>query len=443
MSASSTMEKITLTHFQRLGVVAVCVLASLPAAALTPTGVWTDGATSGGLADAHRLGAGALLGNGQIVAAGGLSLLGFGTKTAERYNPATQSWSSTAAMAHSRWSFDAIALNNGKALFAGGSNAFLDLLGSGFVRSDAEIYDPNTNSFSSTDNNLSVARHAYGISALNDGRILIAGGSTVHNSLNGAGSTAVDIYDPTTNLFTAAASMNAGRSLHAQTTLADGRVVVIGGAQNNAEIYNPITNTWASSASVTHGTLPTTLKDTKAFELFNGQVFVAAGQNTVDGVTTDNTWLFDPDTMSFAAGPSMAGFNYVANGSTQTVYQGTSDYSAFDLFAGTAMAGRYLLFAGGEHDPASGDDVELNSASIYDAVQNQFFDVGPMPFIHDDHTEAVLLNDVAGNPRLLLLGGNATQGTSLFTLDLASIPEPATAMVFAVGALALLRRRAA
>lgn len=399
--------------FQQHVVAGTCLLAlcgvSFPASAIMPTGTWTNGAAGVSLSDAHVLGGAALLSNGKVIAAGGLSGIGQGTKDADLYNPAAQSWSSTSNMSSNRWSFDAISLNNGKALFAGGSNAFVDFLGSGFVRSDAEVYDPTTNSFSPTANNLSVARHAYGISELADGRILIAGGSTTFNSLGGAGTKAVDIYDPTTNLFSSAGSMNAGRSLHAQTTLADGRVVVIGGAQNDAEVYDPVTNLWASSLN----TMTTTLKDTKAFELYNGKVFIASGQNTADGVTTDNTWLFDPDALTFAAGPSMAGFNYRSG----TVYQGTSDYSAFDLYAGTANSGRYILIAGGEHDPAVGDDVELDSASIYDAVQNQFFDVGPTTFVHDDHTESILLNDGSGNPRALLLGGNSTTGTSLFTLD--------------------------
>ena len=116
----------------------------------------------------------------------------------------------------------------------------------------------------------------------------------------------MDLYDPATNSFAAAASMNAGRSLHAQVTLADGRVVVVGGAQNDAEVYDPVTNAWTSSVN----TLPTTLKDMKAFELFDGMVFIPGGQNTVDGVTTDATWFFDPDTGLFSPGPSMAGFNY-------------------------------------------------------------------------------------------------------------------------------------
>lgn len=113
----------------------------------------------------------------------------------------------------------------------------------------------------------------------------------------------------------------------------------------------------------------------------------------------------------------MAGFNYAPPG--KTVFVGTSDYSAWDVFAGhPTRRGRYILIAGGENDPAVGDDSELHSASIYDARANAFIDVGPMPFVHDDHTEADLgLND-AGKPEFLLFGGNSSPGTSRFEFDL-------------------------
>ena len=213
----------------------------------------------------------------------------------------------------------------------------------------------------------------------------------------------------TTEVFAAyfASGRKLPEELHAAVTVRDGRVLGVGGAEGDAELYEPANNSWSISANL----LPATLKDMKAFELCNGRIFIAGGQNTKDGVTTDDTWFFDVDAMKFTPGPGMAGFNYSATG----VQIGTSDYSAFDLFpAEHALHGRYLLFAGGEHDPLRGPDVELNSASIYDAIQNRFFDVCPMPFTHDDHTESLLPINAAGNPEVVLFGGNRTTGTSRF-----------------------------
>jgi hypothetical protein len=405
-------------------------LAANPVAA-APTGTWSNGDPGMTLSNVHLLGAAARLPGGRVVAAGGLSLASPfpAVTTAEIYDPLTRSWSATAGLNTPRWSLDAITLANGQALFAGGASAFAGPAS----LSSAETYDPATQTFSFTDNNLSVARQGFGVTTLNDGRVLIAGGNSSGSNLGGGGVTAVDIYDPATRLFTAANSMNLGRSLHAQVTLRDGRVVVIGGARDSAEVFDPVANAW----TLAPGRLPSTLKDTKAFELYDGRVFVAGGQNTATGVTSDATWYFDPADGSFTAGPSMAGFNYAPSG----VQVGTADYSAFDLFpADHPLWGRYILFAGGEHQPPSGPDVELHSSSIFDAANARFIDMGPMPFIHDDHTESLLWINAAGNPEVLLFGGNRSIGTSRFEFIAASVPEPSTWALLAAGSLVLLRR---
>lgn len=391
------------------------VEAESPPAPSEIRGKWVDGDPEHTLAEPHLLGAATRLGNGQVIAAGGLDRKSFGFPAingAELYDPATQRWTATGAMHAPRWSLDAITLSNGKALFAGGSAAFTPAP----ALDTAEVYDPATGMFTLTKNTLSVGRQSFGISLLNDGRVLLAGGNTMGNNLNGSGTSAVDIYDMTTNEFHAAAAMYEGRALHAQLTLRDGRVVVIGGAQTSSEIYDPVKNSWTLLADK----LPTTLKDTKAFELSDGQIFIAAGQNTVDGVTTDATWFLDPNTGHLTPGPSMAGYNYSPAG-TQV---GVSDYSAFDLFpADHKWHGRFLFFAGGEHDPAVGPDIEYSSASIYDTERKRFHNVGPMPYIHDDHTESLMQISAVGNPEVLLFGGNSSMGTSRFDLDVSSISE--------------------
>lgn len=387
------------------------------AQSVEPSGHWTNADPNNSLKNPHVLGAATLLKNGRVLAAGGLSrdpkspaTLFSASTTAELFDPATNSWKTTGPLKTPRWSLDAITLDNGKALFAGGSSAFAPTA----ALQSAELFDPESGMFDFTGNELSAARHSFGISRLNDGRILISGGNPRGNDLGGSGIVAVDIYDPRKNRFEPAAALHQGRSLHAQVTLSDGRVVVIGGAQQDAEIYDPSKNAWTAST----GRLPTTLKDMKAFELFNGLIFIAGGQNTVDGVTTDATWMFDPKTTEFTPGPTMSGFNSAPQGKQI----GSSDYSAFDLFpAAHASHGLYLLFAGGEHDPLEGPDVELHSASIFDAQHSKFIDMGPMPFIHDDHTESLLPVNAAGNPEVLLFGGNRSKGTSRFEFQL---PKP-------------------
>lgn len=383
------------------------------------------------LSSVHLLGAASLLPDGRVIAAGGLSLSAPfpAIMTAEIYDPVARAWTTTGGLNTPRWSLDAITLAGGRALFAGGASAFAGAA----ALASAEIYDPAAGSFSYTANDLSVARQGFGVTALSDGRVLLAGGNASGNNLGGSGVTAVDIFDPASNSFAPAASMNFGRSLHAQVTLSDGRVVVIGGAQNSAEIFDPATNAW----TVAVDRLPANLKDMKAFELYEGRVFVAGGQNTVTGVTTDDTWYFDPADGSLTPGPSMAGFNYAPSG----VQVGTADYSAFHLFpSGHPLRGRYILYAGGEHQPTSGPDVELHSSSIFDAANARFVDMGPMPLIHDDHAESLVWINAAGNPEVLLFGGNRSIGTSRFEFVTASVPEPSTWVLLAAGTLLLLGR---
>lgn len=379
--------------------------AQSPASKL-PSGIWRDGDEQKTLLTNHVLGAAAALPNGGVIAAGGLApgLQGAAAlAVAEIYDPADSRWKPVRPMSTGRWSLDAIALRNGRVLFAGGASAFSESA----VLDSAELFDPASTSFVPVTNRLSRARHSFGISMLADGRVLITGGSEKGNSLNGSGVTNTDIYDPETNSFSPAAPMTDGRSLHAQLTLKDGRVLVIGGAQRNAEVYDPKSNRWRTC----EGLLPTTLKDMKAFETYDRRVFIAGGQNTQDGLTTDDTWFLNVESGQFSPGPTMQGFNYSADGPQK----GCSDYSAFDLFpAGHNLSGRYFLFAGGEHDPPTGADVELNSSCLFDVVQNRFIDLGPMPFIHDDHTEAMLGFNKEGHPEVLLFGGNSSSGTSRF-----------------------------
>lgn len=369
-------------------------------------GRWSNADPELTLSSRHILGAAASLPNGRAIAVGGLNLGAPGltaTATAELYDPVTRKWTTIKPMSAGRWSLDSAMLANGKILFAGGASAFQK----DAVLDSAELFNPQTMEFEIVSNRLSAARHSFGVSTLSDRRVLLTGGSAEGNSLNGSGLTNVDIYDPEYNRFATASPMTFGRALHAQVTLRDGRVVVIGGAQKSAEIYSPAIDQWATCA----GLLPTTLKDMKAFETFDGRVFVAGGQDTVTGLTTDETWFLDVNSGQFTPGPGMQGFHYSAAGPQK----GCSDYSAFDLYPeGHPLRGRFFLYAGGEHDPPDGPDVELHSSCVFDVARNQFFDMGPMPFVHDDHTEALLSINAEGHPVVMLLGGNQSQGTSVF-----------------------------
>ncbi|HSY25681.1 MAG TPA: hypothetical protein VK841_26360 [Polyangiaceae bacterium] len=151
-----------------------------------------------------------------------------------------------------------------------------------------------------------VPRSLFSVTPLRDGRVLVSGGETL----------TADIYDPTTGTFSAAAPpthffFNYPNGL---IPLPDGTILAIGGSDPSCvssttpEIYNPATNTWSPTAGPMnvprHNSIPAALAD--------GRVLVMGGydQNTECGVTTHTSItsaeIYDPVSGTFALTASMA-----------------------------------------------------------------------------------------------------------------------------------------
>ncbi len=114
----------------------------------------------------------------------------------------------------------------------------------------ARVWDPSNNSFISVTNQSGL--FCSGHSTLADGRIVVAGG---HNE-NGDGIRDTNIFNPATNSWTAAPNMSQARWYPSVTTLNDNKVVTISGSSDAVdwadipEIYNPTTNTWSNLTGV-------------------------------------------------------------------------------------------------------------------------------------------------------------------------------------------------
>ncbi len=201
-----------------------------------------------------------LLLNGTVLVTGGrpnVSLSGQ-TDTAEIYDPLSGQFTATAGkLSSGLYAHTATRLKDGHVLIAGG------LTDSG-VTSAAELYNPATKTFSRT-GDLKAARAGHTATLLRDGRVLMAGGrDATANPLAGA-----EIYDPETQTFTSlsgnstcpgsAGCMTQARAFHTATRLPNGSVLLAFGLNTisatplgSTDIFDPQTRTFAAGP----GTVP-------------------------------------------------------------------------------------------------------------------------------------------------------------------------------------------
>ena len=155
--------------------------------------------------------------------------------TAEIYDPATGRFMPTGSMYRPRSYFTAVSLSDGRVLVAGG------LSGGQYpnhrVEATAEIYDPVTGRFTAT-GNMTVPRYKQGAARLPDGKVLIVGGSDEDGRQSTYSST--EIFDSQSGMFAHGPSMKFPRYklLSGVVALEDGRVLLAGGAEQ-PEIYDP------------------------------------------------------------------------------------------------------------------------------------------------------------------------------------------------------------
>ena len=151
-----------------------------------------------------------LLPSGWVLVAAGAS-----NTHAEVYDPDTASWSAGDPLPAARRRPSATLLADGRVLIAGG-------LQGNTSAGTASLYTPSTGTWAGT-GPLGGARHAHTATRLPDGRVLVAGGWTLVSG-GGAQTRTAEIYDPATASWTTTGSMAAARAYHTATALPGGRV---------------------------------------------------------------------------------------------------------------------------------------------------------------------------------------------------------------------------
>jgi len=275
-----------------LAVAAVALEASVPARSSSPAG---SVASAGVMIEPRSGHTATLLPDGRVLIVGGMRRNQDFYKSAELYDPATGEFRPTGEMNERRVGHVAVLLRSGKVLIAGG-----------FVGHDttdsAELYDPASGKFAKLAVKMTARRGDPSATLLADGDVLIAGGADRDTP---GGISSAEVFHAASMTFRTVGPMHFARISHTSTLLDDGRVLIVGGrgerVNASAEIYDPKTGRFTETGSLatarykhTTGLLP------------DGRVLIAGGSDERDWHgTLSSAEIYDPRTGKFTATSSM------------------------------------------------------------------------------------------------------------------------------------------
>jgi hypothetical protein len=347
-----------------------------------------------------------LLPSGKVLIAGGTSLSDpdfvVGTMDAELYDPLTGSFVATGGMRTARYQHTATLLLNGKVLVTGGfvRVGVSGLSGDVEATDKSEVYDPSTGLFTST-GTMRIARGAHTATLLSDGRVLVTGGGTLGGnffSFFGSALDSAEIYDPETGSFTLTGTMSLRRYIHTATLLGNGKVLITGGAANDslvalqalvlvvdaAELYDPSIGAFTAAGNMRHargGHSATLLPDGRV--LISGGFTDLLSTSVSDGgytgsAATSSCELFDANTGVFTDSGPMT--------------------TPRAIHTATLLPNGQVLLAGG----VTGLSGPLTpTAELYDPTMDSFIDTGGLATARDEHSATLLPNG-----RVLVIGGD-------------------------------------
>lgn len=245
--------------------------------------------------------------SGHVLVVGGMVDRGGSTASVELFDPAQNTVHEVGSLAEQRAGHTSTPLADGRVLVAGGYN--------GAYLASLESFDPSERRFRPA-GSLRVERSGHTATLLPDGRILFVGGV-------GRGWTflrSAEVFDPATGRSELVGSMAVPRESHTATLLADGRVLVIGGHSGrrpnvelyaSAELFDLQTRRFENA-----GTLAIARHKHDAIRLADGRVLVIGGADQTDRVHYATTEIYTPESGAFERGPSMANRRYKIGGTS-------------------------------------------------------------------------------------------------------------------------------
>lgn len=292
--------------------------------------------------------------------------------------PTVGTWTPTSnGLSLVRYSFRATTLLDGRVLVEGG-------FAPGSYTTEAEIYDPATNSWTVV-RPMNQGRGEQTATLLDDGRVLVAGGYA------GPVLSSAEIFDPSTGQWQVTGSMHVNRTRQGAVRLCDGRVLDVGGwngqAISAAEIYDPSTGRWSLT-----GSFPVPVQGPVGILLPDCTVLFAGGAvgPSSNPVPMQAAYIFHPDTGTFTATTSSMHYARAGNGIAP-------------------LPGGKVLVMGG--------DATGTTAEVFDPATQQWSDVASM---HDSHALGNGEDAQALPDGQVLVPGDATNGLE------AELYDPAT-----------------
>lgn len=279
--------------------------------------------------------------------------------------------SKIAALDKARAAHTATRLADNNVLIVGGMQK------NGVFYDEAEIFQPNKNSFLKLKNKMIKNRVSHTATLLKDGRVLIVGGWSNRNDPENT----AEIYEPKTQNFVRVGDTKFPRSGHSSTLLKNGKVLIAGGYNGSrnlseAELFNPKTNTFEAT-----GKMQSVRNVHTATKLKNGGVLLAGGEIRRGEIASDAE-IFNPNTNEF------------------TKISAKMNDLRYKHDAVLLADGNILVFGGSDSRDFGG---RLKSAEIFDVEKQTFTKATDMNFARFKISETAV---VLPSGKVLIAGGS-------------------------------------